>query len=240
MLVAASVLPHPPLLVPEVSVAAPDWLAELRAAVADSLQCLLESDPDVIVAVGSATRAGDWDDQAGGTMAAYGVATIAGGPARELPLSLTVAARVLDNAGWGGSRRYVALTSDGGPDRNADAGATLAASADRAAMLVMGDGSAKRTTEAPGYLDDRATAFDAQALAALVAADAETLLAIRRDVADELWVAGLPAWQALAGAIAPGAETKGRLRYDAAPRGVGYFVVDLSVGEPIAGSQLPR
>ena len=145
MLVAASVLPHPPLLVPEVSVATPDWLAELRAAVADSVQSLLGSEPDLVVAVGcgigGAPHVGEWDEQAGGTMAAYGVDTTAGGPTTVLPLSLTIAARVLDDADWRGPRRYVALTDGDDADRHAEAGARIAASADRVAVLAMGDGS---------------------------------------------------------------------------------------------------
>ena len=230
MLVAASVLPHPPLLVPEVSVATPDWLAQLRAAVADSVQCLLGSEPNLVVAVGCgsgrASHVGEWDEEAGGTMAAYGVDTTAGGPTATLPLSLTIAARVLDDADWRGPRRYVALTRSGDADRHAEAGARIAASADRVAVLAMGDGSARRTPEAPGYFDQRATPFDAAGVAALVAADAQALLAMSPEEADNLWVAGLPAWQALAGALEPGSAVDASVRYDDAPRGVGYFVVD--------------
>ncbi|HSS67251.1 MAG TPA: hypothetical protein VLK34_01785 [Nocardioidaceae bacterium] len=232
MLVAASVLPHPPLLVPEVSVATPDWLAELRAAVADSVQILLGTEPDLVVSIGSASPAGDWDEQAGGTMAAYGVDTTAGGPTIALPLSLTIAARLLDDAGWPGPRRYVALTNDRDAGRHADAGARIAASAARVAVLAMGDGSARRTTEAPGYFDERSTPFDAAVVAALATADARALLAMSPAEADDLWVAGLPAWQALAGALEPETTVDAAVRYDAAPRGVGYFVVDWTVGSP--------
>jgi hypothetical protein len=158
-------------------------------------------------------------------MAAYGVDTTAGGPTTALPLSLTIAARVLDDADWRGPRRYVVLT-DGDADRHAEAGARIAASADRVAVLAMGDGSARRTTEAPGYFDQRSTPFDAAVVAALVTADSQALLAISPEVADDLWVAGLPAWQALAGALEPESAVDASVRYDAAPRGVGYFVVD--------------
>jgi hypothetical protein len=232
MLVAASVLPHPPLLIPEVSVRAPDWLAELRAAVADSVRALLDAGPETVVAVGSGQAAGEWDHAAGGTMARYGIDVLAGGDEGVLPLSLTIAARVLDDAGWDGPRRYAALADDGAVDGNAEAGRRLAESADRVAMLAMGDGSAKRTTEAPGYLDERSETFDAAALAALTAADTASLLALSPEVADELWVAGLPAWQALAGALEAGATVDTVVRYDAAPRGVGYFVVDWIVQSP--------
>jgi len=229
MLVAACVLPHPPLLVPEVSVASPDWLATLRSAVAASVRQLVGSRPDVVVAVGSATASGKWGEDAGGTMAPYGVDTASGGPTQALPLSLTIAARLLDDAGWGGRRRYVALTADDDADSHAASGARIAGSADRVAILAMGDGSAKRTTEAPGYFDERSGAFDAAVAAALAGGDTASLLAISHEVAADLWVAGLPAWQALAGALDPEAVVEAQVAYDDAPRGVGYLVVDWTV-----------
>jgi hypothetical protein len=234
MLVAACVLPHPPLFVPEVSVATPDWLAELRAAVADSARRLVSSTPDLVVAVGSAQTAGEWDDGAGGTMAPYGVDVTAGGASPVLPLSLTVAARVLDDVGWQGRRRYVALAAADGADSHAAIGARIAESADRVAMIAMGDGSAKRTTGAPGYFDERSGAFDAAAVAALAGGDAPSLLDISPDIAAELWVAGLPAWQALARALGHDAVVAAQVTYDEAPRGVGYFVVDWTI-EPSRG-----
>ncbi len=94
-------------------------------------------------------------------------------------------------------------------------------------MLVLGDGSAKRSLTAPGYLDDRAARFDASVGAALAAADVDSLLDIDVTLADELWVAGRPAWQVLAGAgRAVRRHTdrlSGSLNYDEAPFGVGYL-----------------
>jgi hypothetical protein len=162
-------------------------------------------------------------------MAPYGVDSASGGPTLALPLSLTIAARLLDDGGWGGRRRYVALAADDGADSHAASGAQIAGSADRVAILAMGDGSAKRTTEAPGYFDERSGAFDAAVVAALAGGDAATLLAISHEVAADLWVAGLPAWQALAGALDPEAVVEAQVAYDDAPRGVGYLVVDWRV-----------
>ena len=95
------------------------------------------------------------------------------------------------------------------------------------ALLVMGDGSARRSEKAPGHFHPRAEAYDAAVAAALRDADPDALLAL--DPADdaELLVAGRPAWQFLAGA-ARGAEWRGELHYDAAPYGVGYFVATWS------------
>lgn len=103
----------------------------------------------------------------------------------------------------------------------ADDGVRLAAA--DVAFLVMGDGSARRSLAAPGYLDDRAEPYDAEVARALRDADVDALLALDPVLSDELLVAGRPAWQALA-AAAKGATWQGELRYDAAPYGVGYFV----------------
>jgi hypothetical protein len=101
-------------------------------------------------------------------------------------------------------------------------GAALVADRD-VALLVMGDGSARRSLAAPGYLDERAAPYDAAVAAALRDADTGALLALDPALDDALLVAGRAAWQALAGA-AHGARWRGELLYDAAPYGVGYFV----------------
>ena len=58
---------------------------------------------------------------------------------------------------------------------------------------------------------------------ALAAADTEALLALDEGLAHELKAAGRAPWQVLAGA-AEGAGLDGRLLYEDAPYGVGYFV----------------
>ncbi|HEV2891927.1 MAG TPA: hypothetical protein VGX28_16255 [Frankiaceae bacterium] len=111
------------------------------------------------------------------------------------------------------------------PDEAAALGARLAE--DDVALLAMGDGSARRSLAAPGYLDPRAEPYDAAVAAALRDADTHGLLAL--DPADDaaLLVAGRPAWQVLAGA-ARGGRWRGELLYDAAPYGVGYLVATWS------------
>ena len=101
-------------------------------------------------------------------------------------------------------------------------GRTLAGDA-AVAMLVMGDGSARRSEQAPGHYDPRAEPYDAAVARALRDADADALLALDPADDDALLVAGRPAWQVLAGA-ARGAEWRGEMHFDAAPYGVGYFV----------------
>jgi hypothetical protein len=221
------VLPHPPALVPEVSVQSPDWLHKLRVGCLESVGRLMAAVPDVVVVVGSAAEAGRWDTSAGGSMRAYGVDVRAGSGGADLPLSLTVGAWALDRAGWNGPREYVAVDRALGVRDAGSLGAELVADR-RVALLVMGDGSAKRSKQAPGYLDERAAGFDAEVVAAIAQADPAAIGRLDAGLADELWVAGLPAWRVLAGAL--DGRTESLVRYDEAPTGVGYFVIDLVVG----------
>jgi len=101
--------------------------------------------------------------------------------------------------------------------------AALGRTLDTPGLLVMGDGSARRSLAAPGYLDPRAEPYDAAVARALRAADVHALLAIDPALDDDLLVAGRAAWQVLAGAAESG-EWQGEVLYDAAPYGVGYFV----------------
>jgi hypothetical protein len=95
----------------------------------------------------------------------------------------------------------------------------------RQAMLVLGDGSASRTPQAPGHFDERAEPYDAAVARALATADARALAALDPVLSRELHVAGLPAWKVLAdAAAASGVGYDADLLYDEAPYGVGYFV----------------
>jgi hypothetical protein len=227
MLVAAAVCPHPPLLVPAVSVTAPPWLDELRAICQGSVGRLISAGVDRVVAVGSGPVTGTWDHSAGGSLVGFGVDAEAGGPDVVLPLSLTLAAWLLDEARWDGPRSYAALARAASAAECAATGAALVAGELRVGMLVMGDGSAKRSTEAPGYLDERAAGFDAEVVRALSDRDVDALMGLDPTTADDLWAAGVPAWQALAGAAQHiDRSITSAVHYDQAPRGVGYFVVD--------------
>jgi hypothetical protein len=144
----------------------------------------------------------------------------------QLPPSLAVAAWLL--------RSWRAAPVDGlgvgeqlEQERCSVAGRAIADSAQRVALLVVGDGSACRTVKAPGYLDERAEPFDAGVAAALGAADLAALTGLDADLARELQAAGRAPWQVLAGA-AQGAGLAGELLYEEAPYGVGYFVATWS------------
>lgn len=228
MLVAVAVCPNPPLLVPDVAPGTTDELAALRAAAVDAVLALSDADPTIVVAVGVAEESGWWGDSAAGSMRRFGVDVAYGGTQEVLPASLTVAAYLLDQAAWTGPRHYAAVPRDLDAADAAELGRHLVADEGRVALLVMGDGSAKRSTDAPGYLDERAAEYDADVVAALAGPDSEALLRLDADLAAELWAEGRVPWQVLAGAaqtVDPSAVST-KVRYDDAPYGVGYFVVD--------------
>ncbi|WP_188266886.1 MULTISPECIES: class III extradiol dioxygenase subunit B-like domain-containing protein [unclassified Streptomyces] len=233
MLVAAAVCPCPPLLVPEVAAGAAAELDAARVACADALGLLAAARPDRLYVVGPVEEGAHGIYPAGstGSFAGFGVDSSVrlGDPAapdgdRPLPASLTVGAWLLEAAGRGGAPvEGLAVDTAATPDVCAGLGRSLADSAERVALLVLGDGSACRTVKAPGYLDERAEGFDAEAARALGTADAGALMALDPELAQELKAAGRAPWQVLAGA-AEGAGLDGRLLFEDAPYGVGYFV----------------
>jgi hypothetical protein len=91
------------------------------------------------------------------------------------------------------------------------------------ALLVMGDGSARRGEKAPGYDDPRARPYDDAVARALATADLAALRGLDPGLAAELLASGRAPWQVLAGAAA-GTGWRGDLSYYAAPYGVAYFV----------------
>jgi hypothetical protein len=231
MLVAAAVCPCPPLLVPQVAAGAAAELADARTACSDALAVLAAARPDRLVVVGPAGPEGGraYPQGTRGSFRGVGVdLDVRLGPGDQggddLPAALAVAGWLLEHTDWSGSPvAGLAVETGLAVDRCLAAGRELAASAGRVALLVMGDGSACRTLKAPGYLDERAAEFDAAVGRALGTADTAALAALDPGTAHELLVAGRAPWQVLAGA-AGGAELEGRLLYEEAPYGVGYFV----------------
>ncbi|MGW2086831.1 class III extradiol dioxygenase subunit B-like domain-containing protein [Streptomyces sp. NPDC001880] len=233
MLVAAAVCPCPPLLVPEVAAGAAPELDAARDACAEALGVLAAARPDLLIVVGPADLPGRGPHPEGATGTFEGFGVDLGvrlgrecGPVADdmLPPSLSVGAWLLARAGWDGAPvEGLGVGESLETDRCTSAGRDLAAGADRVALLVMGDGSACRTLKAPGYLDERAEAFDSAAARALGAADTDALTALDASLAYELKAAGRAPWQVLAGA-AQGAGLTGRLLYEDAPYGVGYLV----------------
>jgi hypothetical protein len=213
-LVAAAVCPHPPLLVPQVAAGAAAELDALRAACAAAVAPLAGANH--IVVVGTATSAGRYRAPVGGSLLPWGLPMTIGDASGNLPLSLLIGRWLVPDA-----HEYVAVATDAAPEVCAKLGAEITAD-DRVGLLIMGDGSARRTEKAPGYLDERAAPFDDAVARALATADRPALLALDPDLAAELLVAGRAAWQVLAGAS--GDTRHAELLYHDAPYGVGYFV----------------
>ncbi|WP_312892345.1 hypothetical protein [Allostreptomyces psammosilenae] len=158
----------------------------------------------------------------------------------RLPSSLTVAAHLLETLVDGGAELRVACAAVALDPRTPaevllrEVGPALAAGDERVALLVVGEGSICRTLKAPGYLDQRAAAFDAEVATALASGDVAALAALDGELAAELGAGGRAAWQALAGAAGPAArsgELRARLLREEAPYGVGYFTALWQAGD---------
>ncbi|MFD4572751.1 class III extradiol dioxygenase subunit B-like domain-containing protein [Streptomyces sp. NPDC058417] len=238
MLVAAAVCPCPPLLVPEVAAGAAAELDAVRAACSDALSVLAAARPDRLMVIGPADESGRGAHPEGtpGSFRGYGVDHDVRlgrgggepGAGRELPSSLAVGAWLLERVGWSAAPvEGLGVGEPLAPERCAEVGREIGALPGRTALLVLGDGSACRTVKAPGYLDERAAPFDAEATRALGTADVAALQRLDPALARELKAAGRAPWQVLAGA-AEDVHLTGSLLYEDAPYGVGYTVATWS------------
>lgn len=102
------------------------------------------------------------------------------------------------------------------------------------ALLVLGDGTARRGQAAPGFIDERAYPFDDLLADALEAGDGDVLVHLDQDLAAELMVTGRHSF-AMLGAAMLSAEAE--LRYREDPFGMTYFVAIWGpTTEPTEGS----
>jgi hypothetical protein len=230
VLVAAAVCPHPPLLVPELASAAAAELDELRTCCLHAVDAVAAAVPEALIVIGAGEATRHFEPGTSGSMAHYGVdipvalpGIGVGGATPALPLPLAIGAWLLAQAGWTAPVRGVSVAAGAQADECAAVGRELAATADRTALLVMGDGTACRSERAPRPYDERAAGFDASAVQALGDADPAALLALEPQLAAELSAQGRAAWQVLAGA-ADDAALDAEVLYDRAPYGVGYVV----------------
>jgi hypothetical protein len=227
---AAAFCPHPPLLVP--AVGADEQVAARDPAVA-AVSWLTGQGVDRIVLLGSGDAARVYPGGSVANFAGYGVdfvvlagsglsisEMVPGQPSHhDLPLPLAVGAWLLTQTAWDGP--VISLTCDASgelPDWPVG---------ERDGLLVMGDGSARRTEKAPGWLDERAGDYDAAISVALAAGDPQAL-ASDLVLGAELLAAGAPAWAAAARLLA-GQQWSATLSYDDAPYGVGYLVATWSL-----------
>lgn len=232
MIVRAAVVPHPPLLVPELVVGTDADVTALRTACL-AVATRLTSAATHWLAVG-AGPAGVVGPDAVGTFAGFGVDvvvrlgdTATGAPDAAMPLPALV-------AGW--LREHTAAAAvtvrlvppDLPPDDCYLLGEQLAAGQEPVGLLIVGDGSHRHGDRAPGRPDDRAGPFDDAVHEALANADAKALRTLDPDLAAELGAAGRAPWQVLAGAL-------GDRRWTAEaslhiPFGVAYHLAEL---EPV-------
>ncbi|MFA1550022.1 class III extradiol dioxygenase subunit B-like domain-containing protein [Actinomadura chokoriensis] len=233
MLVSAAVCPHPPVLVPEMAGEAAPELDALRAACDEAVRRLRGADAVIVVGGGPETRS--YGPDAYATLTPFGLdwTSPEGEPtdgAEPLPLSLTIGNWLLERQGPDvaaprnqAEPRYQAVGFDAEPEACMALGRDLAETADRVALLVMGDGSACRSEKAPGYLDLRARPYDEGVARGLGNADAAALAALDPGLSRDVQAGGRAAWQVLAGAAGDTADLTGELLADEAPYGVGYF-----------------
>jgi hypothetical protein len=230
MIIAATLCPWPPLLVRELTGADP-VVPELRDACAAAVAGLLGGAPEAVAVVGPGPVTSSWPGDGQLNVAAFGglpatspaaVSDICG-----LPPGAGLGAYLLDQAGYQGPRVIWTVSEDETPAGCRKLGADLAATGRRTALLVLGDGSARRGPKAPGAFDPRATAFDATVERAIRTADLDALLAVDPVLARDLMATGRPAWQVLAGALA-GTDPAVDVRYAGDPFGVLYLVASFA------------
>ena len=247
MIVAAAICPSPPLLATELTGQA-DILPELRAACAAAVARLLAAEPDVVVVVGPAETTGPCDPAGELSLASFAPALRQGRPLATppLPLALGIGAMLLDDAGYTGPRTLHGIAEVEPAAACLALGRQLAASAPRVALLAVGDGTARRSASAPGYLDERAGPFDEAVARAVSEGDLPAIAALDPALAAALLAAGRPAWQTLAGALSAAAPQAGyraadrpaadrpaasrphtTVLYSDAPLGVAYLVATL-------------
>ncbi|MBP2334466.1 hypothetical protein [Saccharothrix coeruleofusca] len=229
MISRVAVVPHPPLLVPELVAGAVAETEPVRAAclaaAADLAACA-----DEWVAVGVAPGAPRELSDVAGTFRGFGVdvpVALSDAPSRvvaDLPLPALVAGWLRERVGARRVRVHL-VPPDLPTARCVALGERLTASGD--ALLVLGDGSHRHGELAVGRADDRAGPFDDAVHRALAAADTAALRAVDPALAAELGARGRAAWQVLAGVRGPWRCARSRFL---APFGVGYHVAVWETG----------
>jgi hypothetical protein len=205
---AVAFCPHPPLLRPGIATGSEIETQSLRSACNTAVDRLFDAAPRQLLVLGADGPLVDWHGFAPGLV-------VADKP--PMPLSLQVGAWLLSGRPLTSDPIYAAIGPDGGavtpwPDLP-----------DAIGVLVMGDGSARRSLKGPGYLDDRAEPFDAAVVKALSSGSSQVLADLDLKLAHELLVAGAPTWKAVA-ALLGESQWNADVLYADAPYGVMYTV----------------
>jgi len=218
VLVAAAVCPHPPLLVPAVGVGLGPEIDNLRAQCAAVVDGLWAAGADRLFVVGAAIgpSARTFAPWAPGSAAEGQLAVDVPEP---MPLPLLVGGYLTR----GRPRSFVVVDADNEPAECLELGRDLAEAAERVALLVMGDGSARHDVKAPGYIDPRAADWDGRVQRIFASGDLPALGALDPALAEELLCTGRAPWQVLSGA-ATGLALNVDCAAMSVPFGVGYHV----------------
>lgn len=226
MIIGAAVCPAAPLLAAGLTGREP-VLPELRQACAAAVTRLAGTGPELVAVIGPGRQTATWPSSGRLDLAVFAPMLGRRQPGPPVPHPLGLGARLLDEAGYGGPRLLQSVGADDPGAACAALGAELARRSGRAGMLVMADGSARRSPRAPGHFDPRAAAFDAELERAVRDGKPGALRDLDETLARELLAVGRPAWQVLAGAM-PGPVPSAEVLYADAPFGVCYLVAWLS------------
>ncbi|CAN5528167.1 hypothetical protein BH11ACT7_BH11ACT7_16530 [soil metagenome] len=222
VLVAITIVPSAPVLVPALAGAAAAELADLREAVLEAAATL----PDRWIAIGTGPADTSWSPDSAGTFAGFGVdVAVALSPRAAQNATLPLPGLI---AGWLRGqvrptahvqvRTFAATQSSGSAlDLGREMRATIDADRDPVGVLVVADGCNTLTPSAPGGHDPESLAVQAVVDDALATGDT-TALAASPDS-----VGGRVPFAVLAGLAAPGPHAAKEL-YRGAPFGVGYAV----------------
>ena len=205
---AVAFCPHPPLLRPGIATGSEIEMQSLRSACNKAIDRLIGTTPNQLLVLGSDGPLVEWSGFAPGLIDT---------DPQPMPLSLQVGAWLLSGRTLASAPIYVAIGRDGEPvtpwpDLPASTG-----------LLVMGDGSARRSLKGPGYLDERAEPFDATVVKALADGSSQLLADVDLELAEALLAAGAPAWVAAAKLLRDD-NWQADVLYSDAPFGVMYTV----------------
>jgi hypothetical protein len=218
---SAALCPCPPLLARELTGLDP-VAPTLRESCAAAVSEMLRGMPDLVVVVGPASHTAAWPATSQWSASAFQ----GQGGSKDtcaLPLSLGLGAMLIDDTDYPGPLVLQAVGQHEPMAKCIDIGAEISGSSDRVGLLVMADGSCRRSAKAPGYFDERAISFDLEIECAIRSANLEALLSVDQKIAHELLAQGRPAWQVLAGATR-GHEYDAKILYADDPFGVAYLV----------------
>jgi hypothetical protein len=208
---AVAFCPHPPLLLPGIAAGTEIETESLRFACDQAVGRLIETGPSQVVILGADGPPVSLRSLAPG---------LVDSDQRRLPLALLVGEWLLSRQPQCPPSIYVRIGPDG------DAITPWPDMAGPTALLVMGDGSARRSVKGPGYLDERAQPFDDAVVDALANPARGALANLDLTLAAELLVAGAPAWMATAklAGVDWQSDWHGEVLYADAPYGVMYMV----------------